>query len=105
MGTTATNSNSTWTNSKDSPKMSHKNESSNSGSTDPTQTGSTTNDPTSTQDSSQKGDYLDQGVGMAGDRFGKNLSREEQEKYSDGIRTGYTKVSGGKEVPIKDQNV
>lgn len=23
---------------------------------------------------------------MAGDRFGKNLSREEQEKYSDGIR-------------------
>ena len=42
--------------------------------------------PTNTQNSSAKGDYLDQGVGMAGDRFGKNLSREEQEKYSDGIR-------------------
>ena len=41
---------------------------------------------------------------MIGQRAGKNLSREEEEKYSDYARTGYGKISGGQEIPIADKN-
>ncbi|KAK9896710.1 hypothetical protein P389DRAFT_172084 [Cystobasidium minutum MCA 4210] len=55
--------------------------------------------------STQKGDFLDQGVGMANKQFtGKELSREDQEKYSDYARQGFQKGTG-REIPIKDQNI
>jgi len=66
-----------------------------------------TNDPAAGGTTNAAGgqDYLDKGVGMASQRFGgKTLSREEEEKYSDYARTGYSKVSGGQEIPIGDKN-
>merc|ERR1712230_149480 len=53
--------------------------------------------------STNQGDALDKGVGMAGKQFGHNLDRQQQEKVSDGLRSGYTKATGS-DVPIKDQN-
>lgn len=43
---------------------------------------------------SSQGDMLDRGVGMAGKQFGKDLSREDQEKYSDYARQGFQKGTG-----------
>lgn len=44
--------------------------------------------------SSQQGDFLDRGVGMAAKQGGKNLSREQEEQYSDYVRQGYQKGTG-----------
>merc|ERR1711939_1163095 len=49
------------------------------------------------------GQSTNKGVGMAGKQFGHNLDRQQQEKVSDGLRSGYTKATGS-DVPIKDQN-
>lgn len=48
----------------------------------------------------QKGDFLDQGVGMAGKQFGHNLDRQQEEKYSDYARQGYTKATGSVSILI-----
>jgi hypothetical protein len=37
---------------------------------------------------------LARGVGMAGKQFGQNFDRQQEEKYSDMARQGYTKATG-----------
>ncbi|KAL7004144.1 hypothetical protein EMMF5_006321 [Cystobasidiomycetes sp. EMM_F5] len=43
-------------------------------------------DPNAPAGAQGKGDFLDQGVGFAGQRTGHSLNRGQEEKVSDGIR-------------------
>ncbi|KAH8109950.1 hypothetical protein DFH11DRAFT_1730692 [Phellopilus nigrolimitatus] len=48
------------------------------------------------------GDALDKGVDFAEKKSGHEMNPSTTEKISDGIRTGFKKMTG-KDVPIKDQ--
>ncbi|KAI5117889.1 hypothetical protein M0805_001974 [Coniferiporia weirii] len=48
------------------------------------------------------GDALDKGVDFAEKKSGHEMSHSTTEKISDGIRTGFKKMTG-KDVPIKDK--
>ncbi|KAL5521213.1 hypothetical protein ACEPAG_9136 [Sanghuangporus baumii] len=49
------------------------------------------------------GDMLDKGVDFAESKAGHEQSHSTTEKISDGMRTGFKKISG-KDVPIQDKN-
>ncbi|GAA5900556.1 uncharacterized protein JCM6883_002881 [Sporobolomyces salmoneus] len=57
---------------------------------------------TTTQGSAQGGDALDKGVNAALGKAGHGQSASTTEKISDGIRTGFKKLTG-KDVPVKDK--
>ncbi|BFZ55412.1 hypothetical protein PYCC9005_002453 [Savitreella phatthalungensis] len=50
----------------------------------------------------QNMDALDKGVDFLSKKAGHGTSRNTTEKISDGIRSGFKKMTG-KDVPIKDQ--
>ncbi|GAA6020015.1 hypothetical protein JCM11491_004898 [Sporobolomyces phaffii] len=66
------------------------------------QLGGTTNAPVGTTQGGQGGDALDKGVNTILGKAGHGQSASTTEKISDGIRTGFKKLTG-KDVPIKDK--
>ncbi|GAA5857865.1 hypothetical protein JCM5353_000414, partial [Sporobolomyces roseus] len=64
-------------------------------------TGNTAGQPVA-QGQGQGGDALDKGVNTILGKSGHGQSASTTEKISDGIRTGFKKLTG-KDVPVKDQ--
>ena len=64
---------------------------------------SATTNPTATTGASN-GDALDKGVSGLLSKSGHAQSGSTTEKISDGIRTGFKKLTG-KDVPVKDQTM
>ncbi|TFK49405.1 hypothetical protein OE88DRAFT_1662974 [Heliocybe sulcata] len=60
------------------------------------------NPAATTQSTTGNGDMLDKGVDYAEKRAGHEQSHSTTEKISDGLRKGFTKMTG-KDVPIQDK--
>ncbi|ODQ50933.1 hypothetical protein SAICODRAFT_31682 [Saitoella complicata NRRL Y-17804] len=71
-------------------------------STMPTESAAPAVDPTATTASSGQQDYLDKGVAFAAQKAGHSTNASTTEKISDGIRSGFKKLTG-KDVPIADK--
>ncbi|KAL5504843.1 hypothetical protein ACEPAH_7506 [Sanghuangporus vaninii] len=61
------------------------------------------NNTQNNNNTSGDGDMLDKGVDFAEGKAGHKQSHSTTEKISDGVRTGFKKISG-KDVPIQDKN-